>query len=154
MNKKEITIVRTMSAPRQCVWQAWTDPKQLALWWGPNGVTIPEAAIDLTVGGELSIIMLAGKALGPMEGQRWPMTGVFTEIVDAEKLVFSNNALDQAGNVVLRGETTVVFEDEGENTKLTVVTRAEGDAPGTEFMLAGMEPGWNQQLDKLVQHLG
>lgn len=147
--KREITLTRTLNAPRERVWQAWTDPTELAQWWGPNGVTIPVSEIDLRVGGSLRIVMLAGEEMGPMAGQRWPMEGVFKEIVEPEKLVFSNNALDEMGTILLSGETIVTFEEDGENTKLTVITSAEGDGPGTDMMLAGMEPGWNQQLDKL-----
>ena len=88
-----------------------------------------------------------------MAGQKWPMKGVFTEIVEPEKLVFSNNAIDEAGNVLLSGETTVTFAEENGKTKLTVTTSAEGDAPGTDMMLQGMEPGWNQQLDKLAKYI-
>ncbi len=151
--KKEITIVRTLDASRERVWKAWTDPKELAQWWGPNGVTIPTSEVDLRVGGTLYIVMLAGKELGPLAGQKWPMKGVFTEIVESEKLVFSNDALDEAGNVLLSGVTTITFEEESGKTKLTVITSAAGDAPGTDMMLQGMEPGWNQQLDKLGKFL-
>lgn len=147
--KKEIKMVRILNASRERVWQAWTNPKELAQWWGPSGVTIPRSEIDLRVGGGIYIVMLAGKELGPLAGQRWPMTGVFKEIVEFEKLAFSNNAVDDAGDILLSGETVVTFEEEGGKTKLTVLTRAEGDKPGTEMMLQGMEPGWNQQLDKL-----
>lgn len=141
--------MRTLNASREHVWKAWTDPKELAQWWGPNGVTIPTSEIDLRVGGHIHIVMLAGKEMGPLAGQKWPMNGVFKEIVEFEKLVFSNNAVDEEGNILLSGETVVTFEVEDGKTKLTVVTSAEGDKPGTEMMLQGMEPGWNQQLDKL-----
>ncbi|MDR3571600.1 MAG: SRPBCC domain-containing protein [Candidatus Pacebacteria bacterium] len=147
--KKEIMIARTFDASRERVWKAWTDAKELAQWWGPSGVTIPISEVDLRVGGALYIVMLAGKEMGPLAGQKWPMKGVFKEIVELEKLVFSSDALDETGNVLLSGKTTVTFEDEGGKTKLTVIASATGDAPGTEFMLQGMKPGWNQQLDKL-----
>ena len=49
MAKKEITIVRTYDAPREKVWQAWTDPKQLAQWWAPRGFTNPTVEIDASV---------------------------------------------------------------------------------------------------------
>ncbi len=147
--KKEITIVRTIDAPRERVWQAWTDSAQLAKWWGPNGVAIPTSEVDARVGGTLYIVMLAGKELGALAGQKWPMKGTFTEVIEHEKLVFTNNALDEAGNVLLTGVATVTFEDESGKTKLTVTASAEGDKPGTDMMLQGMDAGWNQQLDKL-----
>ena len=147
--KKEITLVRTFDAPREKVWAAWTDPKELAKWWSPQGVTNPTSEVDLRVGGTLYVVMLAGKELGPMAGQHWPMRGTFVEIMPPERLVFENNALDEAGNVLLGGMTTVVLDDEGGKTKMTLTTGAEGTAPGTDQMLAGMQTGWEQSLDKL-----
>jgi uncharacterized protein YndB with AHSA1/START domain len=153
MAKKEITIVRTFDAPREKVWKAWTDPAQLRQWWAPRGFTSPTVEVDPRVGGELYIVMLAGEGLGAMSGMKAPMKGVFTEVVEDEKLVFTNNALDEAGNVLLSGETSVTFEDVGGKTKMTVRTGAEGEAPGTDMMLAGMEQGWNEQSDKLGEFL-
>jgi uncharacterized protein YndB with AHSA1/START domain len=153
MAKKEITIVRTYDAPREKVWQAWTDPKQLAQWWAPRGFTNPTVEIDAKVGGELYIVMQAGKELGAMSGMKAPMKGIFSEVVAPEKLVFSNMALDEAGNVMLSGETSVTFEDIGGKTKMTVRTGAEGTVPNAEQMLGGMEQGWNEQSDKLAEFL-
>lgn len=147
--KKEITLTRMFNVPRERVWDAWTKPDELAKWWGPKGVTNPESRIDLREGGEIYIVMLAGKELGPLAGQRWPMRGTFTEIKAPEKLVFENNAVDEQGNVLLRGKTTVQLEENGGGTKMTLTTGAEGDAPGTEQMLAGMEQGWTESLEKL-----
>ena len=149
--KKELTLVRTLDASRERVWAAWTNPQEVARWWGPNGVTIPTSEIDLRVGGAVYIIMLAGKELGPLAGQRWPMRGIFTEIIEPTKLVFTTSALDDAGAVILSGETTVLLEGEGGKTRLTIKTSVSGDTPAVAQMLQGMEPGWNQQLDKLEQ---
>jgi uncharacterized protein YndB with AHSA1/START domain len=153
MAKKEIIIVRTFEAPREKVWKAWTEPEQLAKWWAPKGFTAPTVEIDARVGGELYIVMQAGENMGSMSGMKAPMKGTFTEVVEGQRLVFTNNALDEAGNVLLSGETSVTFEDEGGKTKMTVKTGASGDAPGTDMMLAGMEQGWNEQSDKLAEFL-
>src|ERR1700730_10007596 len=141
--KKEITLVRTLHAPREEVWKAWTDPTKVAMWWGPDGVTTPTCEIDLRVGGTFYFVMLAGEELGPLNGQRWPGGGEFLEIVEPERLVFRNNALDENEEVLLHGKTIVTLEG---NTTVTVTTSAEGTAPGTEEMIEGMEQGWNQQL--------
>lgn len=153
MSKKELVIERTFDAPRERVWRAWTDPNQLRQWWAPNGFTNPIVEIDPKVGGQLYIVMQAGEALGDMSGMKAPMRGTFTEVVEFEKLVFSNNALDEQGNVLLSGETCVTFEELGGQTKMTIRTSAEGTGPVTQMMLAGMEQGWNEQMDKLVTFL-
>jgi uncharacterized protein YndB with AHSA1/START domain len=151
--KKYITLERQISAPRERVWNAWTNPEEVKQWWGPNGTTIPTCTMDVREGGELYIVMLAGEELGPMAGQEWPMRGTFSEVTAPEKLVFTNEPLDHDGNSLMTGTTTAVLEDVDGGTKLTVTTGAEGDAPAVEQMLGGMEQGWNQQLDKLVNYL-
>jgi uncharacterized protein YndB with AHSA1/START domain len=72
-NIKELTIIRTFDAPCELVWKAWTDPKLLKQWWGPNNVTIPECEIDQRVGGTFYIVMEAGEAMGSYKGTKWPM---------------------------------------------------------------------------------
>lgn len=151
--EKQITLERIIDAPRERVWQAWTDPKEVAMWWGPQGVTIAECTMDVRIGGKLSIVMLAGKELGPMAGQRWPMQGVFQEISAPERLTFTNQAIDENGTILLDGLTEVTLEDLDGKTKLTVKTGAKGMVPQAEQMLAGMEMGWTMQLDKLVDFM-
>lgn len=148
---KEITLTRTCNTPREVVFKAWTDPALMAKWWGPDGVTNPVCEIDAHVGGKLHIVMLAGKELGELAGQRWPMQGVFQELDVPNKLVFTNQAVDEAGNVMLDGLTTVLFEEENGKTKLTMTATAKGLVPQAPQMLDGMEAGWSQGLDKLVK---
>jgi len=147
--EKYITLTREIDAPVQRVWQAWVDANQVKNWWAPNGFTNPTCIVDAKVGGELHIVMQAGNNMGPMSGMKAPMKGVFTEVVENKKLVFTNIALDDKDTHLLEGVTTVTFDDVGGKTKLTVHTGAAGTAPGVEQMLGGMEQGWNEQLDKL-----
>ena len=48
---REIIITRTFNAPRELVWQAWTDPKQIVKWWGPIGFTNTLFEMDVRPGG-------------------------------------------------------------------------------------------------------
>lgn len=151
--EKYITLTRNFNAPRERVWSAWTNEAQVAQWWAPRGFTSPTCRVNAKVGGEIYIIMQAGENLGPLSGMKAPMKGTFSEVVEPEKLVFTNEALDDKGNTLLEGTTTVTFEDAGGGTKLIVHTGAAGEAPGVEQMLGGMEQGWNEQLDKLGEFL-
>jgi len=150
---KTLTITRTFDVPRETVWQAWTDPEQLSQWWGPKGVTNPVCEIDLRVGGIIHVVMLAGPELGELAGQRWPMKGVFQEIQAPSKLTFKNQAIDEAGNRLIDGVTTVVLEEENGKTKLTLTTTAKAVVPQAEAMIEGMEQGWTQSIDKLTEFL-
>ncbi len=142
-----VTLTRVLDAPRELVWRAWTDPKHLAQWFGPRGFTSSVPELDVRVGGSLRIVMHG------CDGNDYPMKGVFREVVPPSRLVFSNIAIDKDGNHLLEGETTVTLEDEGGKTKLTLHTYAKGLVPMAPQMLAGMEMGWSQSLEKMAELL-
>jgi uncharacterized protein YndB with AHSA1/START domain len=147
MNERTVNIVRVFDAPRALVWQAWTDPTMMAQWFGPRGFTIPLCELEVRVGGSLRIVMR-----GP-DGNEYPMKGVFREVVAPERLVFGNIAIDQDGNHLLEGETIVTFAEQAGKTTLTLKTHAVGRVPIAKQMLAGMEAGWTQSIDKLEKRL-
>jgi len=138
-----IAITRVFDAPRALVWQAWTDPKMLGQWFGPRGFTASVPQWELRAGGALRIVMH-----GP-DGNDYPMKGVFTEVKAPERLVFSNIAIDNDGNHLLEGETVVTLSEQGGKTTMTLKSRAVGLVPISVQMLAGMEAGWTQSIDKL-----
>lgn len=143
---KELTITRLINAPRQRVWKAWTDPKQVAQWWGPRGFTNPVCEVDARPGGKILIHMSGFGMLAPM-------AGVFTEVVEPERLVFTNNAYVDASlsKILIEGITTVTFADEGGKTRLTVHAAVLKAAPEATQALAGMDQGWTEQIAKLEE---
>ena len=159
---KELTIVREYDAPRETVFKAWTDPKLVTQWWGPEGVFTPICEVDARPGGLIHIVMEAGETLGKFKGTQWPMKGKFEEIEAPSKIVFTANAIDN-GKEILEHKTTVTLEEvgnppspeatEGHRTKMTVHVVVTKILPGSEFAIAGMEQGWNSQFDKLGKFL-
>jgi uncharacterized protein YndB with AHSA1/START domain len=144
--ERTVTITRVVDAPRDLVFALWTEPKHMARWWGPHGFTNPRCELDVRVGGAIRIDMQAPG------GTVYPMTGTFREITPPSRLVFEAVAEDHAGNALLRSLTTVLFaEEEGGKTKLTVQADAVGLSPVAPQMLAGMESGWTQSLEKLAE---
>ena len=142
---RDVNLTRIFDAPPQLVWMAWTDPRHMAQWWGPKGFTNPVCELDVRQGGAIRIHMRAPN------GAVHPMTGNFEEVIPPERLVFTFVARDQDGNPLLEGRTTVTFEDVGGRTTLTVHARAVGVAPIAPQMLAGMEMGWTQSLERLAE---
>jgi len=141
---QELVTTRVFDAPLELVFKAWTDPERLKRWWGPKGFTNPVCEVDVRPGGAIRIHMQAP------DGNVYPMTGVFQEIVELERLVFTSSALDQNGEPLFEVMNTVTFAAEGGKTKLTVrasVTKAKG---GAAQHLAGMQQGWSLSLDRLA----
>jgi uncharacterized protein YndB with AHSA1/START domain len=140
----ELIVIRVLDASPETVFQAWTDPKQMARWWGPNCFTNPVCELDPRPGGAWRIVMRAP------DGVEYECGGIYREVVPPARLVFSNNAFDHEGKVLLEGVTSVTFAAQGGKTKLTLETRMIGKVSYAAQMLAGMEAGWNQSLDRLT----
>lgn len=145
--KRTVTLTRSFEAPDKLVFQAWTDPKMMAEWWGPKGFTNPVCELDPRPGGAIRIDMT-----GP-DGTVYPMTGTFQEVVKPERLVFTTGAMpDAKGAPRLVGRTIVVFADEDGETMVTVQSTASA-LPEASQALDGMEAGWTQSLERLKQLL-
>lgn len=78
-----IRMTRTFDAPRERVFRAWTEPEQLAKWWGPKGFTVPDHNIDVRPGGAWRTTMRSP------EGNDHIVAGVYREITPPERLVFT-----------------------------------------------------------------
>ena len=143
---REITVTRTFAAPRALVFSMFTDAKHLARWWGPHGFTNPVCEADVRPGGKILIHMRAP------DGNVHPMGGIFHEIKPHDRIVFSSFVDMPDGMRVLEGHNTVTFEEQHGRTTVTVHARAEGYVDFTTRMLAGMEAGWSQSLDRLASH--
>jgi uncharacterized protein YndB with AHSA1/START domain len=142
---KEVTLTRTLDAPRELVFKAWTDAEHMKQWWGPHRFTNPVCEIDARPGGAILIHMQ-----GP-DGTVYPMTGVFKEVVKPERLVFTSSALDDDGTPLFENMNTITFAADGNKTILTVHTKVDKVANEEKVapMLAGMNEGWSQSLERL-----
>ena len=144
LTPRELVITRIFDAPRKLVFKAWTDPARLQQWWGPKDFTNPVCEVDPRPGGAIRIVMRAP------DGRTYPMSGVFLEVAEPERLVFTSTPLDANGNPLFEVLTTVTFSDRGGKTELTLhasVTMSTAEAPQ---YLKGMNQGWNQSLDRLA----
>ena len=153
--KEEVLITRLFDAPRELVWQAWTDPKHFMLWWGPKDYRCPYCEMDLRVGGKYLNCMRSP------EGKEYWGTGVLREIVPMERLVFTDSFADEQGNVVpgtyygmspdfpVEMLVTVTFEDQDGKTKMTLIHAGLPAGPDSE----GTHQGWSESFDKLAETL-
>lgn len=152
---KEVHFERVYNAPIDQVWQAWTDPKQLKQWWGPDNVSIPECEVDLRVGGEFYIVMEAGEAMGAYKGTRWPMRAEFTAVEPQAQLTYAGKAWTEGmeKETEIDQVTAISLSEEDGKTKVTVKAAINKTGPQAKLAVEGMEYGFNQQLDKLTGFL-
>lgn len=143
----DLVITRIYDAPRELVFSLWTDPKHLAEWWGPRGFTNPVCEADARVGGAIRIHMR-----GP-DGRTHRMTGIFDEVAPPERLVFTNVVPDENDQMLFQIRTTVLFENTGGKTRLTLRATVLKQTDAAAPYLAGMKEGWSQTLDRLAERV-
>lgn len=145
---EQIFITRIYDAPVDQVYRNWTDPIQLAKWWGPKSFTNPRCEIDLRPGGEILIEMKAP------DGTVYPMMGIFLEVIEPEKLVFTTTAMEvEIGNWQLEIFNIIDFNHDAAGTKLTVHATIKTRTPESEPAIMGLERRWNESLDRLDEIL-
>ena len=139
----EFTIVRAFDAPREVVWRAWTEPEQLAQWFGPRGISTPldKIRMDLRPGGQASLVMVDDAS-----GVEYLNTGTYLEIAPPERLVWKDDGFSDGTGP---GKVTVTLRDLDGKTELTVHVVADF----TETMRAQAEVGWGSSFDKLAELL-
>jgi len=139
-----VAFTRHFDAPREFIFELWTDPAHLAQWWGPNGFTNPVCEFEARRGGRIHIDMT-----GP-DGTVYPMDGTVDEILPPERLVLTCVCCcDAEGTPGVESVTTVTFHEEKGGTRLEVVARVTKVEDFGRDALAGMEQGWSETLDRL-----
>ena len=147
-----VVIERSFDAPVDLIWQMWTEPEHFAAWYGPDGAAIPVAKMDVRVGGTRLVCMEMQTPGGPM--RMW-FTGEYREVVENQRLVYTESMSDENANVLSPSdmgmpeghptttEIIVELEDVGGHTKMvmTHIGVPEG-SPGAA--------GWTMALDKLA----
>jgi uncharacterized protein YndB with AHSA1/START domain len=112
-----IIMRRTFDAPRDVVWQAFTDPKHVAKWYGGHGFTNPVCEMDVRPGGRWRHTMLTP------DGVEYPMEFVYLEVVKPEKLVWQHVDYGKRDGGPPTCINTVTLEDDGKQTKWKLVAR-------------------------------
>lgn len=143
-SEQELVLTRVFDAPRKLVFKAWTDPKCVAVWWGPHHFTNPVCELDARPGGAIRIHMR------DPTGIVYPMTGIFQEVIEPERIVFTSAALDDKGNPMFEVLTTVTFSEQGGKTKQIMRARVIKMTPQAAPYIAGMEQGWTESLERLA----
>jgi uncharacterized protein YndB with AHSA1/START domain len=155
----EFRIERVFAAPRDVVWDAWTRPEQLAQWFGPKGTKATMLRAEVRPGGILHSRLETPD--GVMFGRF-----VYRDVTPPSRLVWEHGFGDADGNPVpppfpmkwpIQMLTTVVFADEGDQTRVTLTWVPLDASPEEERVfaenLASMNGGWSGSFDVLDEYL-
>jgi uncharacterized protein YndB with AHSA1/START domain len=146
--EREIHIERVFDAPRERVFEAYTDPDLIAEWWGPrNGTTIIDE-VDPRPGGKWRFITRMP------DGQETAFRGSYREVTPPERIVQTFEWEGLPGHVSVE---TATFEDLGDGrTKVTTVSVFDSAEDRDGMIESGMERGLNEsyaRLDELLARL-
>lgn len=145
MQDRALTLTRLINAPREKVYQAWTEPELLKQWFAPLPFTTPVAELDVRPGGANLIVMR-----GP-DGNEYPNHGVYLEVVPNRKLVITDaysKAWEPSGKPFMT--LIVTFGDEDGKTRYTARVLHWSAADREEHERMGFHQGWGQCADQLA----
>jgi uncharacterized protein YndB with AHSA1/START domain len=140
--KPSVTLKRRLNAPAEKVYAAWTEPAQIAYWFGPSETVAGSvhAEMDVRVGGRFRV------SFDTVDGEHHEVGGIYREVVPNEKLVFS-----WAWHTTPERESlvTVLIRKEGEGAMLTLTHEQFFDEAARD----GHKRGWTGTLNKLEHYL-
>ena len=142
---RELVLTRVYDAPRELVWEAWTDRKHLDAWWGPNGFRNETSALHLAVGGEWRYVMH-----GP-DGKDWQNWIRYEEVSAPSRLVYAHG---DGASPEPHFHVTIMFSEEGGRTRVTMTSlfpSAEALAATLKFKV--VVDGGQQTLARLAGYL-
>jgi uncharacterized protein YndB with AHSA1/START domain len=135
---REVRIDHVFDAPREAVFEAWTDPDQVVLWWAPDGFHIPRESVvvEPRVGGRFHLDIVESS------GTEWPMRAEILQISPPELIVMRSSPIPEAG--IAETVTRVVLEVEGSRTRMTIT-----QGPYTDEVYADAAAGWRSVIVNL-----
>jgi uncharacterized protein YndB with AHSA1/START domain len=140
IEQRTLVLTRTLNAPRELVFEAWSDPKHLVRWWGPTDFTLPHCEQDLRVGGKYRFCMRA-----PDGSDHW-VRGEYTHVKAPSRLVFTWLREDATGDIWCDTIVEITLEQRGATTLLTLNQTTFATVAHCEEHAIG----WNECLDRLV----
>lgn len=143
MEQPELVIRRVISAPRALVFDAWSDPEHIGMWWGPNGFRTTTHSMDMKVGGRWRYTMH-----GP-DGTDYENLITYTEIVRPERLVYDHGD-DQDPDMF---KAVITFDDADGKTALTLRMICKSALQLEGMKKFGAVEGGQQTLERLERYI-
>lgn len=140
----EIRITRIYDAPVELVWDAWTDPEQVAEWWGPRGFTLTTHRKDLRPGGIWDYTMH-----GP-DGVDYQNKTLYFEVEEYKKLVYDHGGNDDRPPLF---RVNVVFSSTGNKTTMDMTLTLPTPEAAEQTRKFIKQAGGNATWDRLAEYL-
>ncbi|SMG32247.1 SRPBCC family protein [Cedecea sp. NFIX57] len=145
--KTDLTLERVIDTPRQLVWECWTQPQHLKQFFVPRPHSVSACEIDLRVGGRFNTVF-------NIDGNEMRNNGVWLDIVDGHKLVFTDaysEGWKPAENPFMTAILLLEDVDNGK-TRYTAIARHRTPEARQAHEDMGFFTGWNIVVDQLVEY--
>jgi uncharacterized protein YndB with AHSA1/START domain len=140
---REIEMTRLFDAPRELVFEAFTNPEHVPHWFGPRGWSVPVCEIDLRPGGAWRYVLR-----GPND-EEMGMSGVYQEIAPPERVITTESFHDYPGESL----NTLALTEKGGKTRYTVTVLYPNKETRDAVLATGMSEGVAETLERLAEHL-
>lgn len=144
LSDREYRMTRLFKAPRELVFEAYTNPEHIPHWWGPRSVTTVVDEMDVRPGGRWRYIHRDA------DGNEYAFRGEYREVVPPERLVSTFEFEGMPGHVVI--DTLVLTEEEG-GTRLTATSLFESTDDFEGMIASGAESGMIDTWERLAELL-
>jgi uncharacterized protein YndB with AHSA1/START domain len=139
-----VRVSRTLHAPRELVFKAWSSAEHVKRWFAPAGFTVPQATVEMRAGGPFELCMRAPEGV-----VHW-VRGTFAELSPPNRLALDLRVDDDKGHALFRAYTVAAFADTLGGTRIDVTQSYTVLDPDAARMVEGAPQGWAQTLDKLA----
>ncbi|MCQ8118055.1 SRPBCC family protein [Methylomonas rosea] len=146
LESRELALTRLIDAPPEKLYRAWTEPALLKQWFCPKPWTVASAELDVRAGGTSIIVMRSP------EGQEFPNQGIYLEVVQNQRLVFTDaytSAWEPSAKPFMTGIVTFAPEDGKTRYSARVLHWSAADRKSHEEM--GFHEGWGKATDQLAE---
>lgn len=141
----EIVMIRSFDAPRELLWEMWTNPEHVSRWMlGPDGWTMPICEIDLRPGGEWRFVWRRD------DGSEMEMTGVYREVEPPARLVHTEA---WSGDWPETLNTLVLVEEEDGRSRMETTLLYPSKESRDAALQTGMKDGASMSFDRLAEYL-
>ena len=143
VRERELVISRIFEAPCDLVFRAWTEPDRAARWWGPQGFVTTYCNMDVRPGGTFRVCMRSPEGI-----EHWKQ-GIYREVVERERLVFTFAWEDAEGKPSHQTLVTVTFSERGDKTELTLRQAVFETVEARD----NHQHGWTSTLERFAEYL-
>lgn len=153
-SKLDLSFERIVDVPKELVWRAWTEPRHLMPWFCPLPWKTVDCEIDLRAGGIFRTVMQSP------EGQLFPNTGCYLEVIKNERLVWTSALLpgfrpvanSATGMTDFLFTATIELTAQGSGTKYAATVIHADEEGCKKHADIGFHEGWGKALEQLVEY--